>query len=161
MAARLEQQERGQQFRILDPAYLPEKPSFPNPGLFALGGALAGLILGIGFCIAVDYLDPTFKDADEVVATLDYPVLAVLPYIKVKEQRRLAGGRAGKSKRAAKAASSDAPSEPGAEPSGEPSWWPEGAPVEEPPSAQQVMVFSPRRFGDEADETRGRGKGDR
>jgi polysaccharide chain length determinant protein (PEP-CTERM system associated) len=93
MAARLEQQERGQQFRILDPAYLPEKPSFPNRGLFALGGALAGLLLGMGLAIVVDYLDPTFKDADEVATALLYPVLAVLPYVKPKEQRRLAAGR--------------------------------------------------------------------
>ena len=93
MAARLEQQERGQQFRILDPAYLPETPSFPNRVLFALGGAIGGLLLGIGLSIGVDFLDPTFKDADDVANALPFPVLAVLPYVPPKEQRRLAGAR--------------------------------------------------------------------
>jgi len=93
MASRLEQQERGQQFRVLDPAYLPVRPSFPRRGLFALAGAVVGLMLGVGLSIAVDYLDPTFKDADEVAAALPYPVLAVLPYLKPKDQRRLAAAR--------------------------------------------------------------------
>ena len=93
MASRLEQQERGQQFRVLDPAYLPVKPSFPNRGLFALAGAVVGLMLGVGLSVAVDYLDPTFKNADEVATALPYPVLAVLPYLKPKDQRRLAAAR--------------------------------------------------------------------
>ena len=48
MAARLEQQQGGRQFRILDPASQPERPSFPNPNLFALAGAIAGLLIGAG-----------------------------------------------------------------------------------------------------------------
>jgi polysaccharide chain length determinant protein (PEP-CTERM system associated) len=137
MAARLEQQERGQQFRILDPAFLPEKPSFPNRALFALGGVLAGLLLGVGLSAAVDYLDPTFKDAADVQATLPYPVLAILPYVKPKEQARLA-------------AASRAPKGPR-----EPDWWQGPAPKDEQPDTQ-VVVFSPRRL--ERDEPDGAGR---
>lgn len=91
MAARLEQRSKGQQFRMIDPAYLPVQPSFPDRGLFALAGALAGLLVGIGLAVAVDYLDPTLKEADEASAALRLPVLAVVPYVKPREQERLAG----------------------------------------------------------------------
>jgi polysaccharide chain length determinant protein (PEP-CTERM system associated) len=90
MAARLEQRSKGQQFRMIDPAYLPVHPSFPNRGLFALAGALAGLLLGIGLAVLADYLDPTLKEADEAATALRLPVLAVVPYIRPREQERLA-----------------------------------------------------------------------
>ena len=91
MATRLEQRSKGQQFRMIDPAYLPVQPSFPNRGLFALAGALAGLVLGIGLAVVADYLDPTLKEADEAATALRLPVLAVVPYVKPREQERLAG----------------------------------------------------------------------
>lgn len=91
MAARLEREQKGQQFRILDPAYLPEKPSFPDRLLFVLGGLGIGLVLGLGLAITIDALDPTMKDADGVRAAFSIPVLAVIPYVKPREQVRLAG----------------------------------------------------------------------
>jgi hypothetical protein len=90
MASRLEAQEKGQQFRILDPAFLPERPSFPNRLLFAVAGLLAGTLLGVGLAVVIDVLDPTMKDADSVRAMFPFPVLAVIPYIKPREQTRLA-----------------------------------------------------------------------
>jgi len=90
MAAKLEQQAKGQQFRVLDPAYLPDRPSFPKPSLFAMAGAVLGLLIGVGLAIGVDFLDPTIKDVDDLGAMLPYPVLAAIPYVPPKVQRRLA-----------------------------------------------------------------------
>jgi polysaccharide chain length determinant protein (PEP-CTERM system associated) len=90
MAARLEQAQKGQQFRVLDPAYLPERPSFPNRGLFALAGAVGGLLLGLALAVGIDTLDPTMKDAESVRTAFSFPVLAVIPYVKPREQVRLA-----------------------------------------------------------------------
>jgi uncharacterized protein involved in exopolysaccharide biosynthesis len=90
MASRLEQQQKGQQFRVLDPAFMPERPSFPNRGLFALAGAVGGLLLGLSLAVGIDALDPTVKDADSVRTAFSFPVLAVIPYVKPREQARLA-----------------------------------------------------------------------
>ena len=90
MAARLERQQKGQQFRVLDPAYLPEQPSFPNRGMFALAGLGIGIVLGVGLAITVDALDPTIKDAESVRSAFSFPVLAVIPYVKPRDQARLA-----------------------------------------------------------------------
>jgi uncharacterized protein involved in exopolysaccharide biosynthesis len=90
MAARLEQQQGGRQFRILDPASLPERPSFPDRKLFVLVGAIAGILLGTGLAVAVDSLDPTLKDANEAAAVLGLPLLAVIPFVPPRDQRRLA-----------------------------------------------------------------------
>ena len=48
MATNLEQQQEGEQFRVLDPASLPDKPSFPKKPMLLGGGAGAGLALGLG-----------------------------------------------------------------------------------------------------------------
>jgi capsular polysaccharide biosynthesis protein len=90
LASRLEAQQKGQQFRVLDPAYMPETPSFPNRVLFAIGGAVAGLLLGLGLAITIDVLDPTMKDAEGVAAAFTVPVLAVIPFVKPRDQARLA-----------------------------------------------------------------------
>ena len=93
MAARLEHELGGRQFRILDPASLPERPSFPNRSLFALAGAIAGLLLGAGLGVVVDRLDPTLTYAHEAAAVLGLPLLAVIPFVPPKDQCRLAAMR--------------------------------------------------------------------
>jgi polysaccharide chain length determinant protein (PEP-CTERM system associated) len=90
MSAKLEQFSKGQQFRVLDPAYLPERPSFPNHWLFALGGALGGLLLGMSLAVVVDFLDPSLKDLEDVRAALPFPVVAVMPHVKPRDARLLA-----------------------------------------------------------------------
>jgi len=90
MASKLEQEARGRQFRVIDPAYLPEQPSFPNRPLFALMGALMGVAAGVGLAIGADFIDPTIKDVDDLGAVLPYPVLAVISHVKPKHQRQLA-----------------------------------------------------------------------
>jgi uncharacterized protein involved in exopolysaccharide biosynthesis len=90
MAARLEQQQGRRQFRILDPASLPDRPSFPDHELFALLGGIAGIMLGAGLAVGADRLDPTLNDADAAAALLGLPLLAVIPFLPPQDQRRLA-----------------------------------------------------------------------
>ena len=47
IAANLERRQIGEQFKLLDPARLPERPFTPNRQFMMLVGAIAGLCLGL------------------------------------------------------------------------------------------------------------------
>jgi polysaccharide chain length determinant protein (PEP-CTERM system associated) len=81
MSGRLEQRWKGDRFRMLDPASLPERPVFPKPALFLAMGAVLGLCAGLGLSLAAEYMDPTVKDSDVLQAVQGYPVLAVIPHL--------------------------------------------------------------------------------
>jgi polysaccharide chain length determinant protein (PEP-CTERM system associated) len=80
MAGRLEQRWKGDRFRILDPANLPERPVSPKRWLVLGLGAFLGLFAGLGVCLGAELLDPTIKDAEDVRNLLAYPILACIPH---------------------------------------------------------------------------------
>ena len=82
MAADLERKQQGEQFRVLDPANLPDKPSFPNRPLFAVGGLGGGLALGLGIAFLLEMRDSSLKTERDVEFTLHLPVLAMIPEIE-------------------------------------------------------------------------------
>ena len=81
----LERRQKGEQFRIVDPARVPEKPFKPNIpkvlliGLFLAGGA------GIGTAFFREQMDRSFRDASDLETALGLRVLANIP--KVKEEK--------------------------------------------------------------------------
>jgi polysaccharide chain length determinant protein (PEP-CTERM system associated) len=81
MAVNLERKQEGEQFVVLDPANLPDKPSFPNRPLFALGGLGGGLGLGLGIAFFLEMKDSSFKTERDVEFALHLPVLAMVPEI--------------------------------------------------------------------------------
>jgi succinoglycan biosynthesis transport protein ExoP len=81
MSGRLEQRWKGERFRMLDPASLPEKPVFPKPPVFLGAGAILGLLLGLAAALVAEYLDPTVKDSEVLQAVQGYPVLASIPHL--------------------------------------------------------------------------------
>ncbi len=81
LAENLERKQKGEQFKILDPANLPEKPFYPNRLRYVQGGLLAGLALGVGFVLLLDFLDASVRNRQELLEAVDAPVLAVIPEI--------------------------------------------------------------------------------
>src|SRR6266436_1424299 len=57
MATDLEHQQESEQFRVLDPPSLPNKPSFPKKTYFAGGGLGTGLMLGLGIMYLIAFID--------------------------------------------------------------------------------------------------------
>lgn len=82
MATELERKQQGEQFRVLDPANLPEQPSFPNRPLFALGGLGGGLALGVGIALFLELQNTSMRSERDVEFALRLPVLAIVPAIE-------------------------------------------------------------------------------
>lgn len=81
MATELERQQEGEQFRVLDPANLPDKPSFPNRPLFAASGLAGGLGLGLALAFLLEMRDTSMRTERDVEFVLRLPVLAMVPEI--------------------------------------------------------------------------------
>lgn len=89
MAANLERRQIGEQFRILDPASMPEKPFNLTQRLgVTFAGAGAGLLLGLLFAVVQELRDSSFQTEDEVMAALSLPVLALIPIMNSARERR-------------------------------------------------------------------------
>ena len=79
VAENLEKRQKGEQFRVLDPANLPQKLDSPNRLLIMVLGIVGGCGLGIGLAIGFDQLNPTFKRREEVERLPGIRVLAIIP----------------------------------------------------------------------------------
>jgi len=88
MAANLERRQIGEQFRILDPASMPERPYNQTQRLaITFSGALAGLGLGLLLVAIGEFRDSSFRSEDEVMAALSLPVLALIPVMDSDRER--------------------------------------------------------------------------
>ena len=90
LGANLERREGAEQFQILDPASLPEKPYNHLLRMeVAAGGALGGLLLGLALVAFLEYRDSSFKSEQEIVRILNLPVLALVPVLVQEHERRV------------------------------------------------------------------------
>ncbi len=92
MATDLEHRQESEQFRVLDPANLPDQPSFPNRPLFTLGGFAGGLALGLGLAYMLELKDTSFKNEGDVEFALRLPVLALVPELGPKTGKKTKAG---------------------------------------------------------------------
>lgn len=76
------QTERSSNVRIIDEALVPASPTYPSLRADLSGGLAAGLLLGVGLGLLLQFLDRTLKSADELERVLGLPVLAVIPDLR-------------------------------------------------------------------------------
>ena len=84
LAESLEKRQKGEQFRILDPANLPVKPFTPNRPKIALVGLALGLGGGLGFVFLLESIDVSFRKPEDVYNAVGLAVLASVPRIGIK-----------------------------------------------------------------------------
>jgi polysaccharide chain length determinant protein (PEP-CTERM system associated) len=82
MSANLEKRQIGEQFKILDPARMPEKPASPDRPRLYLLAMVAALAVGFGAAALMELLDRTLRSEADVRAALNLMVLATVPYMR-------------------------------------------------------------------------------
>jgi len=81
MATQAQQQQQGEQMALLDPATLPDSPSFPNRLLFAAGGLGSGLVLGLSLALWMELRDKSIRTQADAEAAMDLPMLVAIPWV--------------------------------------------------------------------------------
>ncbi|HEX5473168.1 MAG TPA: GNVR domain-containing protein [Vicinamibacterales bacterium] len=79
IAANLERKQIGEQFRVLDPARVPDRPVTPNRRRLTAEGAGAGLVLALALIALAEYRNLGLRDEEEVAASTGLAVVAVIP----------------------------------------------------------------------------------
>jgi polysaccharide chain length determinant protein (PEP-CTERM system associated) len=92
LAVNMEKKQKGEQFRILDPAKTPERPFKPDIIRIFLMSIGLGLALGFGLAYFRETLDTSFRGPNEVENVLQIPVLASIPLtynaVELKKKKR-------------------------------------------------------------------------
>jgi polysaccharide chain length determinant protein (PEP-CTERM system associated) len=84
IAANLEHQQIGAQFRVLDPARLPERPFAPKRAPLYAAAGLGGLGIGLVFALILEYFDRGLRTEQDVRFALGLPVLAAIPLVATR-----------------------------------------------------------------------------
>ncbi len=79
LATSLGQQQQGQQFHIIDPPKLPDKPSAPNRFLISLVGLALGTVLGLGIATFLELTDVRFRQEKDLEGILPARMLVGIP----------------------------------------------------------------------------------
>lgn len=89
-AAELEKRWKGDHFRVLDPANLPERPVSPNRLLFLAFGLAFGALAGVATSLAAEHLAQAVNNVEELEGVVPAPVLATIPHVRGERARRRA-----------------------------------------------------------------------
>jgi len=88
LATNLEEQQGGQQFRLIDPPTLPTVPSSPKRGKIALGGVGAGIVFGLVMAFVVDAKDHSFHREKDLRRDLRLPLIVSVPLVLTPRESR-------------------------------------------------------------------------
>jgi len=93
VAAQMERSQKGEQFKVLETAFPPTEPSFPNRKLILVLGTFLGVLLGAGLGFLMEILDSSFHHGKLLQAEFDIPVLASVPAVVFASDRAAARTR--------------------------------------------------------------------
>lgn len=81
LATNLEKREQGEQFRIIDPPSLPQKPIEPNRLEIMLIGWVLGLCCGLALTAVREITDDTLRNEEQIQESAQLPILVRLPIL--------------------------------------------------------------------------------
>lgn len=81
LTVKMNNQSQGERMFPLNPANLPDSPSFPNRLLFAGGGLGVGLALGIALTMWLELRDKSIRTEADAEAALELPILVTVPWV--------------------------------------------------------------------------------
>jgi polysaccharide chain length determinant protein (PEP-CTERM system associated) len=81
LTIRMTNQSEGERMFPLNPANLPDSPSFPNRLLFLGGGLGAGLAVGFGLALLMELGDKSIHNEADAEAALELPILITIPWV--------------------------------------------------------------------------------
>ncbi|MFQ5558975.1 MAG: GumC family protein [Nitrospinota bacterium] len=79
LAESMEKRQKGERFRVVDPANLPESPIRPNKMKVVFIGVVFGGFLGAFVIYLLDFLNPGFRRPEDLAQVLKEPILAAVP----------------------------------------------------------------------------------
>ncbi len=88
LTANLEEQQSGQNFRLVDPPTLPTLPSGPKRVKISLGAAGAGIALGLALAFLMNLRDSSFHTEKEVQWYFKPPLFVAVPVLVTPAEER-------------------------------------------------------------------------
>ncbi len=86
LATSLEQRQKGEQFRILDPPSFPKKHIAPNRFKFSIGGLALGMFLGLGMVAFLELTNIRIRQEKALKALVPVPLLISIPHLSTKDE---------------------------------------------------------------------------
>jgi polysaccharide chain length determinant protein (PEP-CTERM system associated) len=88
LATSLEQNQQGEQFRILDPPSLPARPSAPNHLLISIAGLMLGFALGAGLAAFLEMTNVRVRQEKDLEDAIPLQVLIGIPHLDAPGESR-------------------------------------------------------------------------
>ena len=87
ISVNMEKKQKGEQFRILDHARLPEKPTSPNVQMLFLLSAASGLGISAGLIFLLEVMNTAIRRNEQIEEDLGLKILAIIPPLKISESK--------------------------------------------------------------------------
>jgi polysaccharide biosynthesis transport protein len=90
MATNLEKRRQSEQFRMIDPPNLPQKPYWPNRLIFSVAGLALGGVAGFGIIMLLEFANPRIYQDEELRAVEGVQLLVCVPTLLTPAERKRA-----------------------------------------------------------------------
>lgn len=93
LTVKMNNEAQGERMFPVISANLPDAPSFPNRLYFTGGGLGAGLAIGFGLVMWLEFRDKSIRNEADAEAALQLPMLVAVPWVGVEEESKNGKGK--------------------------------------------------------------------